>query len=58
MSGQAQAFVWTCVFTSLGKYPISGIAGSCGKRTLHLKKKKKNLPNRVTRVAVYDFSLH
>lgn len=41
VSCQAQAFVWTCVFTSLGKYPISGIAGSCGKRTLHLKKKKK-----------------
>ena len=58
MSSQVQAFVWTCVFTSLGKYPSSGIAGSCGKHTLCKKKKqKKKQPNCVTRVAVYDFSL-
>ena len=58
VSSQVQAFVWTCVFTSLGKYPSSGIAGSCGKHTLCKKKKqKKKQPNCVTRVAVYDFSL-
>ena len=43
VSSQVQAFVWTCVFTSWGKYPSSGIAGSCGKHTLHfVKKKNKN----------------
>ena len=31
MSSQVQAFVWTYVFSLLGKYPRSGIAGSCGK---------------------------
>lgn len=40
VSSQVQAFVWTCVFTSLGKYPSSGIAGLCGKHTLYFVKKK------------------